>query len=614
MQRLRRLLPHLVGLAMAGLLLWGGGAQLERRAHSPATEAFSLRVDAPARVIALPEAGAGEDKDAREDPAEQPSWRARVGPPSDRARLELRLDGVDVGEQLRVDEGAGEVALDLGGILDEPGWHFVEAAVERRGGRRSAALDPVLVGRFGAPARPPSDKSRTRRATRCDLALRASPALVESLLVAMLERELLPELRAVEHLGPDTQLRTAKLELRDDALRFELEIAGVNTLAVSGVIAVWIDKAGGLQARLVTLGEVDFRGRLRNQARGVGAGGGALIGGAIAPPLAPLGALAGLLLADRAVTNKARALVREQVDAGLERIAGLALLPPEVALIPERDDSRVALGFCALTRVQAEGVVAGLWIEPVVPEGEPRFDLGVSGPLITGARLSDEPLGPGEDLRLELSVDVVNALVFRWTQSGLLAQTLGEAEALDQANVALREWTALRLDGLRPTRPLVLAPGPAGAQGEGAQELGWRFGVGGLAVDLHLDQSAELPDADARWGQLQVAARGSLRPTWDPQRGELGLAGSLDELALTCAREEPRGGGWRLEDCFSELLEAADLRARLDAQLRPGAEGLPTLALREVLADSLALRLDALALARPRPGVLRLSAALTPEK
>lgn len=589
-QRLRRYLPHAVGLGLATLMLWQGGEALEREAEG--AEAFAVRVDAPTPVLELPAdraraSKAGEPGDSKD----ALRWRARVRPPGELERVELRVDDRPVEARLR-DPDTGLVELDLGELAEAPGWHFVEAGVERRGGRSERVVDPVLVGRFA------DSHAKPEAAPPCALSLSASPELLQDLVVPMLERELLPELRAVEHMGPQTTLEKAELELRDDAVRFELEVAGVNTLAVSGVVGVWISEDGQLELRLVTLSEVDFRGKLRNQARGIGAGSGALLG-LIAPPLAPVGAVAGWWVADELVTKKARELVREQVDAGLAEISGLELLPAALELVPGRPASRVKLGFCEQTRVKQGGVVAGVWIAPDPEAAEARFELGAPGPLITGSRLTLDALGPDEDLRVELGVDVVNALLFHWTATGLLADLLDEPRALDHANGELASWTPLRLAGLRPTRPPVLAP-------SGGPEAGWSFGLAGLSIELE-----GVDDARRRWGELQVAVAGTLSPHWDAEAGTLSLSGSLDRLALTCVEDRPSASEDRqISGCFSELLEAAEVRERMDAHLRPGAEDLPSFALRELLADELGLAIDTLEMQRPRPGVLRLSASV----
>jgi hypothetical protein len=582
MRRLRTLAPGLLGLGLAAAVLWRGGEALERSAEGQ--ESFAVLVDEPAQVVEIPAPAS-----LAQAPGPARSWRARVRPVSELERVELSVDGAPVEARRDVETGALEAPLDA--IARAPGWHFVEVLIERRGGRRERVVDPILVGRFAGPGQAPEHKP-------CSASFTASPTLVRSLLVPILEREVLPALRQNGHMGPDTQITKAELELRDDVVRFELVIEGVNTLAVSGVVAVAIVDERELYAELVTLGEVDFRGELRNQARGIGAGGGAVVGGLISGPLAPVGAAAGFYLADKLVTKKAREVVRAQIDAGLEQLTGVELLPRHIELVRGQPRSRVSLGFCEQTGVRASGLVAGLWIEPAPPDstsqGAPRFDLGVPGPLDTAATPTIEPLGEGEDLRVELSIDVVNALLTQWTQSGLLSELIGERRALERANAELEAWTPLRLRGLVPTRPPTLTPvgGPA---------AGWAYGIGGLAVEL--EGVDEQP-----WGEVLVSAAGSVSPSWNPDSGELSLVGSLDRLELTCAQGEP-GETRVLQGCFSEVLEAAEVRERIDAHLRPGARNLPTLALRELLDEELGVQLDELAMSRPRPGVLRLSAS-----
>ncbi len=570
-QRLRRYAPGLVGLALATVILWRGGAALEREAQS--REAFSLRVAAPAAVV---EVG---DPNLR--------WRGEIAPVEERERVQLTIDERPVAAQGQ----GGELIVPLDMLRDEPGWHFVELALERRGGRGERIVDPILVGEFGEPA--PEQKP-------CAALLSASPALLDGLLVPLLERELLPQLQANEHMGPDTQIREAKLELRDDGFTFELEIAGVNTLAVAGAIIVTVIDERRLHAELAVLTEADFRGKLRNQARGIGAGAGGLVGGLIAGPLAPVGAAAGYVVANELVTRKARELIRAQIEAGLAQLDGVDLLPTQVELVPGWPASRVAIGFCEQTRVRKTGIHAGLWITPDPAELAPRFELGVPGPLRTGATPTREPLEQGEDVRVELTIDAVNMLLTAWTQAGLLTELIGEDRAIARANVELEAWTPLRLGGLRPTRPPALTPiaGP---------EDGWRFGIGGLAIDVH-----GVDEAEQGWGEIFVAAAGELRPTWDAEAGALSLTGSLDTLAVTCAQPGGEGRAPILHGCFSEVLEAAEVRARIDEKLRPGAGKLPSIAVRRLLADAVGVEITALTLGRPRPGVLRLGAALRP--
>jgi hypothetical protein len=578
-RRLRRIAPALLGLCCGTAILWETADQLERRADGQ--QSFAMLVDEQVRVIPL--ADGPSTKAASDEP---PSWRGRVRPTSELERVVLSLDG-DAPLEQRRDADSGEIELPLHELLDEPGWHFIELTVDRRGGRRERVVDSVLVGRFAA-----DDPEREHT---CAASFTVSPDLVHTLLVDILERELLPVLRENEHMGPNTQLGQTSIALGEGLVSFDLELVGANVLAVRGIISVELIDGKSLHAELESLEDVDFRGELRNSARGLGAGGGAFVGGLLGGALAPVGAAAGWYLADKYVSKKAREVVQSQIDAGLAQLANIELLPTHFELIAGQPDSRVSLGFCEQTGVRPLGLTAGLWIEPAPAGDAPRFDLGVPGPLFTGTTPTIDPLASDEDLRVELSIDLVNALLTEWTASGLLAALIGEQKALAHANEEMDAWTPLRLRSLTPTRPPTLTP-------IGGPEAGWAYGLGGLSVAL--DGVDEQP-----WGALSVAVAGTLSPNWDPERGELSLIGSLDRLELTCA-EPQEDGGLALTGCFSELLEAAEVRSRIDAHLRPGARDLPKLALRELMANELGVQLDALELTRPRPGVLRLAASL----
>ena len=572
LRRLIRLAPHALGLGLACALLWQGSSELEHEAER--AESFAVLVDELSPVF---------DLDAEPRP-----WTARVIPQADAERVSWRID--ERWLPLRVgDTGQVSARLDelFGAAARAPGWHFVEARVDRRGGRRESVVDPLLIGRFAQPI---------AKTERCDVALSASQELIEALVVPLFAAQALPKLRENQHMGPDTVLSEAKLELREHAVHFELEIAGENTLAVTGLVGIWVDDQRQLHLHLEELDEVEFKGELRTKAQTLGAGGGALLGGLIAGPLAPIGALAGWWLADEYVTDKARKLVRAQVDEGLAGLTGVELLPASVELIPGDARSRVELGFCKRTGVQPGGLVAGLWIEPS-RAAPARFDLGVPGPLVTGAQprfvALDQP--DVEDLRLELSIDLVNALLTEWTRSGLLHDLLKIPAMLDHANRELDEWTPMQLVALRPTRPPLMTPAGGPAQG-------WRFGLGGLEVET---RGAEQP-----WGSIRVGGEGSLQPIWDPASGRLKFEGTIDRLALGCV--SPEGDHQALRPCFASVLEAVELRERLDARLRPDAEGMPSLDLRGLLADELSLAITDLRLTRPLPGVLRLSADVAP--
>jgi hypothetical protein len=67
-----------------------------------------------------------------------------------------------------------------------------------------------------------------------------------------------------------------------------------------------------------------------------------------------------------------------------------------------------------------------------------------------------------------------------------------------------------------------------------------------------------------------------------------------------------------LRPCFVSVLEAVEVRERIDERLRND-ERMPTLALGELLSEQLELAIEDLTLERPHPGLLRLSAKVRPE-
>jgi hypothetical protein len=577
-RRLRRYSPGIVGLATAIVVLWRGAVALEREADSHVGEAFALRVLEPSVVLDT------------SDPAVEMQWHGSISPAKEHARIELRVDGLE--QSASGETETGELVLPLERFREQPGWHFIELSLERRGGRDERVVDAILTGEFAKP-----NPEQTKP---CAALLSLSPELIDSLVVPMLERELLPELQANEFMGPETEITTAEIELGEDSLKFELEVSGINTLTLEGTVLVTVASDRRLYTQLAALTKVEFNGKLRDQARGAGAGGGALVGGLLGGALAPVGAAAGWYAADTFVTRKARSLVRDQIVDALAELEQIDLLPTHIELIPGQAASNVGIGFCEQSRVRTTGIRAGLWIVPEPPSGAVQFELGVSGPLVTGSATTDDPLGPGEDVRIELSVDAVNSLLTSWTTTGLLTRLIGEERAVERANEELSAWTPLRLGQLRPTRPPAFTP-------IGGSTRGWRYGIGGLAIGV-----AGIEESAQSWGDIYLAAAGELSPTWDQESQTLSLSGTVDTLAVTCAKPADDDRGPILHGCFSDLLDAAEVRQRIDEQLQPASGKMPKLALGELLDEAIGLEIEGLSLSRPRAGLLRLSANVRP--
>jgi hypothetical protein len=251
--------------------------------------------------------------------------------------------------------------------------------------------------------------------------------------------------------------------------------------------------------------------------------------------------------------------------------------------------------------IESGGIAAHLSVRPDRPEprngeeaGRVRTRLAaIPGPALHGLSLPPlRPVAPTADAEVELSLDTVDALLDAWTANGLLGDLMGRAQWVERVDAALGEWTTLGLRDIEVRLPPSLSPGTGD---------GWALTIAGLRLGL-TGMEADDP------GEVLVAGRGFVRPHWDPARGRISLAGAIDRLRLSCARA---GALW---PCFAALLEMGDVAARLDAQLAPGAAGLPGIEARALLRQGTqavragGLELADLAITYPTPGVLRAAA------
>jgi len=256
----------------------------------------------------------------------------------------------------------------------------------------------------------------------------------------------------------------------------------------------------------------------------------------------------------------------------------------------------VALGFCGPVTIAAgTGIAAQFSVRSLEPGA------ASPGPVVRGVSLPGREGGRGEDVRVDLSIDVVNALLHAWTGNGLLVDRVASAGWTARVDHELKQWTLLSLAGLRIERPPVVMAadqGKAGPEGDA-----WALSFGGLQLDLRGGAAA---------GAVVAAGRGWVTPKFDAERGRLELGGRVDRLRITCVEGEV------LAPCFGALLELGEVESRLDALLSPGTGRLPSIDLRGLLRSrGRALRpegLDvaAMELAVPagHPGVLRVTARL----
>lgn len=556
-----RWLHLILGLSVLSLAGWQMAASLREAADA---EPFAVRTEAPR---------GGE-------------WLADVKPSETFERVALAIDGEPVGM-------AGSPRLEVPIADLGPGLHFVEARIERRGGRVERVVDPVVMGPYG---------DRTADRGPCGLALSVSDDALRRALLPVLRARLLENVRKSEHLGPGTTLEEAEFQLTPKGIYFSVSLDGVNDITASGWLSVEVAGDRSFELELITLTSVTFDGETRRKADRTGA----VVGAVVTGPLAPVGAYAGYHLVDRYVTRKARETVERELEKGLAKVSGVALFPASVELLPGRPASRVELAFCDDVQLAREGVTAYLAVTPAAPpEGEgPQRHWSAPGPIEHGVELPVPALSPDEDLRLDLSVDTVNRLLDAWAVAGLLEELLDETRLLDAANAQLGAWTTVQLDGIVPHLPPVLGPGPT-------RETGWAVALGDL--DLKMSGVGPGVDPSRQWGRIRLAGRGEVNPIWDDESGQLVLAGGLADLSVTCARDV--GGRTELRPCLGTMLDFGGFVDQLDEQLRPEAGHMPRIALRS-LVDTRSegrLVLDEVQIQRPAPGVLRLVGTLEDE-
>lgn len=547
----------LAGLGLAALLFVGSREVLQDSARA---EPFRVEVATPG-LVATSDAGL--------------RWRATVRPDELASRIAVWVDGLPVTPE-------DSLEVDLAGA--GPGHHLVEVGLTQQGGRSQTVTDTVLIGPFADLSRETDD---------CALALTIADAAIQRLVVPLLRERLLAAARDSPLLGPQTTLERAELILLKNSVRVRISLAGINSVGVDAFLKVEPAGPRGLALWLVRLGPVEFFGRLRTQVTA----GGAAVGAALTGPLAPLGAIGGYMLTDRYVSERAQTEVHTQLRQGLEQAGALQLLPERAELLIGQPRSAVALGFCGPVTIAAgTGISAKLSLRPL--------ERGTSGqgPVRRGVVLPEEPvLSDMSDVRLDLSIDAVNAVLHAWTGSGLLAERISAADWVGRVDHELQAWTLLTLAGLAIDRPPVVMAADQGAPAP--DQAAWALSFGGLRLDLRGGTAA---------GAVVAAGRGWISPRFDPASGRLELGGRVDRLRLTCV------DGVTLTPCFGALLELGDVEARLDAVLAPGTGRLPSLDLRGLLQTrTRALRpegldVDQLALTIPpgHPGVLRVTARL----
>jgi hypothetical protein len=488
------------------------------------------------------------------------TWRAEVWPAEDGSRLVADLDGVPL--PLRVEASmSDEPFAVVTAELDQlgTGYHFIEAGVDRRGGRSDRVVDSLLVGPFSA---------RWAEELPCALAVTVAEEAVQGIVAPVVRDQALAALRASEYFGPETTVVDDDLQLVHGGAVFAYAFSGENRIAVAGRVSLRRGGARRLAARLEELGQVRFEGQARSDAQALGAGGLGAVGCVLGPLGCVAGGVVGWIAADRYVTKKAREVALREIRGALAHVSSADLFPERAELIVGEPRSVVRLSFCDEIEIAPQVGVTGRL--SAAPEGVPApDDWGAPGVVDFGIELPPHPGSPAADIQVDLTLDAVNALLDAWTRNGLLLDLLEEAGLRARGNDLLAEYTTLRIEALEARLPPVVSMEPA-ATGN------WHVAVGDLLLRAH-DTRRE----KAR--TLAVGGRGQAGLAFDEETGTVTLHGKITGAHLTC--EADTGGGVALTPCFNSVLDLEALAEGYNDRLQPGSDVLPRMDLRSVVEE-----------------------------
>jgi hypothetical protein len=559
----------MAGVVGAGLLFGAmslGGARLDAAATH---ESFSVKVGPRTHAVRVLIAKDGADGAVKQ-------WRGTIDPPPLARRVEVRSPTGSV-----VEHDAEDPVRVVDFTHAGPGYATVDLAATWRGQRVERVVDTALIGPF---AHRVTDLGQAQ----CDMAVAVSAKTIDRLLMPPIRQQILAGASAHAFMGEETTLERASLDLLDGEARFDLVVQGANRLEVRLRVRVSVVRDRIFAIELAELEHVAFDGEVRKLATG----GAAAVGAAVTGPFAPVGAFVGWHLADSYVTKRARREIENLLETELAKSSSFSLFPETIELLPGERRSGVHLTFCEDVQLRPDGIAGALSIVPTSFGVDANWPL--PGPVRIGARPTRKPLRKDEDVRIELTIDLANALLEGWSANGLLMDLLDRTGVVGKADAELQAWTTLSLTQLEPRLPPVLAPG-------GGPDSGWSVTLGGVALGL---KGFAMKSPDER---LVAGARGSVAPTWDPAAKRLELAIGLDDLWVTCMW----GGAdsTTLRPCLGALLRAGDVQQRIDSSLASGLRSMPSLALGDLAQEKLGLDVSQLQLTRPRPELLRLSAS-----
>ncbi len=534
------------------------------------------------------------------------SYDAVLGPEGELHRVVVTLEHAGARDEqlepLRALARRGRAELHLDTRSLPPGVLRIRAEIDRRGDRSVAVSDDVVLGPFA---------TRTQSESRCNVALGVSARAIRGALLPRLREELEGRLKDVDALGADPKLERLDVHLVDGGVRVEVAVAAADRLAIDAVLDLAAAPPRQIGVSLRSLDKVVFEGKTRDRAET----GAAVVGAVLTGPLAPAGAELGRKWMGDYVSKKAREIATQRIEEGLRAVSELELVPEGFEALRGDPRSHLDIALCGPLILGPTELGIGLRATPRWPsdaqadandpsDGREARDAndttrrdGIPGPIFYDAPVVPLPLRDGEDVRVDVGIDGVNALLWSWTQSGLLSDLIHSRGLLENVNRELEPWTTIRAGELHVVLPpivmvdardpsqwrmvwsaieLALAQEQAPAPGGSTHAPG--------SSDSTPDPSPRRPGAQldpSQRKELALTFAGRLAPVWQRSSGELLLTGHLDDLAIRCERRE--GDKVRVEPCLSQLLAALDLRKRIDDRLAPDAGRLPAIHLGPLL-------------------------------
>ena len=432
----------------------------------------------------------------------------------------------------------GAVAIDR----EPPGLKILQATVELPGGRLRQVSDSVVTGPFGKPFTFPGE---------CAAALRVSPNLTKRILERQIENRFITKIR---------EKSMAKLLYgRNPFVLADIEFPEPN------VFHIFVTLSGRIPTTVKLTGKVSFSdGAMRVS---------------LDPPSAEAHLSTGLpevveiifLTPVWAIFEGLETVIESSLESDVEDASEDAVKALDNLVFtpfPEFPNTRVKLMFCDDSLIDEGGISAMLYILPMQDEWfdvkvfaakvfrtlfrerlsskevvralslgmEPkpsRSSLRTTGPVIHEIEMRN-PMLRDEDLRLDISVNMVNVLLDAWTANGLVEAVI-EKPIVDAINKYIDEYTPVRVIEMVPRFPPMVSPN-------------WELELGGLELELKNGGGVASVIADGRAAlrlRSNLPIRDSVNLSLHLGANSDGGRNSRNRLNLSCVEKSEDGLAWR---------------------------------------------------------------------